>query len=354
MRIRPLVVATFIGVVCIPQAATGFSTEPAQVRCAGLTATIAGTDGDDELVGTAGDDVISGGTGDDVIAGLGGNDVLCGDRGTDQLDGGLGDDRVYGGRNGLQQPYPDNPPDNVGDHLVGGPGDDLLDPGWDVTSDAGGGFIPDQISYADSAAGVHVDLPNGRATGDGADTLVLEGWVGVTGTPYDDVLVSGDEADDLVGGAGDDLLVGGKGRDYLQGDDSDLPSPGAAPYDDRVFGGPGGDGIYLGNGDDEARGGSGDDTISHGSGMADLRAGVGDDDLETRMRFATGAIVDGGPGAGRDLRLVGRCRASAAGSTSVGRIDLGTGVFAMRLGGRTHESTLSGSSGCASPTGTGR
>jgi hypothetical protein len=54
MRTRPLVAVTFIGVVCIPQAATGFSTEPAQVSCAGLTATIVGTEGNDDLTGTVG------------------------------------------------------------------------------------------------------------------------------------------------------------------------------------------------------------------------------------------------------------------------------------------------------------
>jgi Ca2+-binding RTX toxin-like protein len=341
MRTRPFVVATFAGLVFIPQGGTAFSTEPAQATCAGLPTTIVGTDGDDTLIGTAGDDVIAGALGDDVVRGLGGNDVLCGDRGTDDLDGGAGDDRVYGGRNGLQQPYPDNPPDNVGDDLVGGPGNDLLDPGWDVTTDAEGGFIPDEISYADSPAAVRVDLPAARATGDGDDTLVLEGRVQVVGTAYDDVLVSGDESDDLFGGTGDDVLVGGKGRDYLQADEDDYPTPDAEAYDDRVFGGPGGDGIYLGNGDDEARGGSGDDTISHGSGMADLRAGSGDDDLETRMRFADGSVVDGGPGVDQtyvwSVDVGDRRRVDV-----VGRIDLGSGRFTMRLGDRTRFSVLSG------------
>jgi len=153
--------------------------------------------------------------------------------------------------------------------------------------------------------------------------------------------MSGDESDEMYGGAGDDLLLGGKGRDYLQGDEEDYPTPDAAAYNDRIFGGPGGDGIYLGNGDDEARGGSGNDTISHGTGMADLVAGVGDDDLETRMRFATGSVVDGGPGEDEtyvwSVDVGDRRRLDV-----VGRIDLGSGRFVMRLGGRSHTSTLSG------------
>lgn len=345
MRIRPLVVATFIGVVCIPQAATGFSTEPAQVSCAGLTATIAGTEGDDDLSGTAGDDVIAALAGDDVIRGLGGNDVLCGDRGTDDLDGGIGDDRVYGGRNGLQQPYPDNPPDNVGDHLVGGPGDDLLDPGWDVTTDGDGGFLPDTISYADAPAGVHVDLGAGTAAGgDGEDTLVLEGSVDLEGSAYDDVLVSGEFSDNVYGGAGDDVLRGGPGRDYLQADPSDLPAPGETPYDDRVYGGPGGDGIYLGSGQDLARGGSGDDNLVHGAGRGVLLAGSGEDYVETLLQFTDGSRVDGGPGV--DLAYVWAVVSGVSGERRrldvEGRIALGPGELTMSRRGQTHTAVLAG------------
>jgi Ca2+-binding RTX toxin-like protein len=134
------------------------------------------------------------------------------------------------------------------------------------------------------------------------------------GSAYDDVLVSGDFADDLVDGAGADLLRGGKGRDSLQGDEGGLPSSDTVPYDDRVYGGPGGDGIYLGNGDDE---------------------------LETDMEFADGSRVDGGPGVDEtyvwSVDVDGRRRLDA-----VGRIDLGTGRFAMRLGERRRTAVLAG------------
>jgi Ca2+-binding RTX toxin-like protein len=297
-----------------------------------MTVTIAGTDGDDRLVGTSGADVVSAGRGDDVVRGLGGDDVVCGGPGTDRLVGGPGDDRLDGGLNGLQQPYPDNPPDNVGDTLVGGPGDDALDPGYDDVTDAGGGYLPDTVSYAAAPAGVHVDLAAGTATGGaGLDSLVLEAAVQLEGSAYDDVLASGSFGDWVSAGAGDDVLRGGPGRDYLQADPSDLPAADDAPYDDRVYGGPGGDGIYLANGDDLARGGSGDDTISHGSGAGDLRGGVGDDDLETQLDWAGGTHVDGGDGDDQ-------CYAwsVARGGRRVvdvrGRIDLGSGAVEFGTG----------------------
>lgn len=293
--------------------------------------TIAGTDGDDRLVGTPGADVVAAGRGDDVVRGLGGDDVVCGGPGTDRLVGGPGDDRLDGGRNGLQQPAPDNPPDNVGDTMVGGPGDDVLDPGYDAVTDAGGGYLADTISYAAAPAGVHVDLATGTATGGaGSDTLVLEAAVRLEGTAYDDVLVSGDQGDELYGGAGADVLRGGRGRDYLQADPSDLPAPDEAPYDDRVHGGPGGDGIYLANGDDVARGGSGDDVISHGWGPADLVGGEGADEIDTQLAFVDGATrVDGGTG--DDTAYVWSV---AVGDRRVidveGRLDLGDGAVRMR------------------------
>jgi Ca2+-binding RTX toxin-like protein len=303
---------------------------------------MAGTNGDDRLVGTPGDDVIAAGRGDDVVRGLGGNDLVCGGPGTDRLVGGPGDDRLDGGLNGLQQPYPDNPPDNVGDTLDGGPGDDVLEPGYDAETDAGGGFLPDTITWADAPAGEHVDLRAGTAAGGaGNDTLVLGGRVKVVGSAHDDVLVSGEQSDDLYGGEGDDVLRGGPGRDYLQADPSDLPAPRDASYDDRVYGGPGGDGIYLGNGDDLARGGSGDDTLVHGEGRADLVAGTGQDYLETLRSLADGQRTDGGPGT--DLAYVWAVVRGGRRLLDVtGRIDLGPGGLTVHHQGGSWSGVLAG------------
>jgi Ca2+-binding RTX toxin-like protein len=343
-----LVAATLTALMVVPQPSSGsfagssqpvWSTAP---TCLGAVSTITGTAGDDTLRGTAGDDIIAGLGGDDVVRAGGRNDLVCGGAGTDRLLGGPGDDRLSGGGNGLREPYPDNPPDNVGDLLVGGPGDDVLDPGYDVETDAGGGFLPDTISYADAPVGVRVDLGAGTASGgDGDDTLVLEGRVEVEGSAYDDVLVGAEFSDDLYGGAGDDVLRGGPGRDYLQADPSDIPAPGEDPYDDRVYGGPGGDGIYVGNGDDVARGGSGDDNLVHGFGRADLLAGSGEDYLDTLLEFADGSRVDGGPGV--DLAYVWAVVAGGRRLPDVeGRIALGPGELRMTRRGTTHAAVLAG------------
>ena len=60
--------------------------------CAGATATIAGTAGNDVINGTDGADVIAAGGGNDTINGLDGDDIICGDDGSDVIAGGAGRD----------------------------------------------------------------------------------------------------------------------------------------------------------------------------------------------------------------------------------------------------------------------
>lgn len=86
--------------------------------CAGRTATIVGTSGDDALRGTVGPD---------VIAGLNGNDVIRGGKDVDVICGGVGDDQLYGG-----------PGD---DQLMGEDGDDRLDGLGGVDSCDGGSHV---------------------------------------------------------------------------------------------------------------------------------------------------------------------------------------------------------------------
>lgn len=78
--------------------------------CNGLTATITGTAGADDITGTDGDDVIAGLGGDDPIDGGAGNDVICGGAGDDDLLGAAGNDRLFG--------------DSGDDVLEGGAGND--------------------------------------------------------------------------------------------------------------------------------------------------------------------------------------------------------------------------------------
>lgn len=120
-----------------------------------------------------------------VVGEDGGLDLLLGTAGADDLDGGVGDD-----------------------HVRGSAGDDLLD----------GGDGIDVLVYADSTAGVSVNLATGRATNDGqggADQL--SNFENVSGSAFDDVLVASGGANRLAGGAGADVLVGLAGADVLIG-----------------------------------------------------------------------------------------------------------------------------------------
>jgi Ca2+-binding RTX toxin-like protein len=64
--------------------------------CRGQKATIAGTNGPDNIVGTSARDVIAALAGNDNASGLGGNDLICGGSGKDKLKGGAGRDKLLG------------------------------------------------------------------------------------------------------------------------------------------------------------------------------------------------------------------------------------------------------------------
>jgi Ca2+-binding RTX toxin-like protein len=83
--------------------------------CRGLTATLAGTDGDDTITGTPGRDVVAALAGNDVVKALGGSDVVCAGQGNDGATGGGGNDTIQG--------------DDGKDRLRGGSGDDKLSGG---------------------------------------------------------------------------------------------------------------------------------------------------------------------------------------------------------------------------------
>lgn len=309
--------------------------------CSDRTPTLVGTAGDDLLVGTDGDDVIHGLAGDDTLAGLEGSDVLCGGKGTDELLGGAGDDAMYGGPNGLHQAHEESPPDNVGDTLVPGAGDDHVDVGIDLETDNGGGFVPDTISFAASPQPVRVDLGAGRATGEGADSIVVEGRVRVLGTKLDDVLIGSVYDDELHGGEGGDLLRGLAGDDRLEADpyadDRRSPSPG----DDQAYGGPGRDYLQLEGGDDLGHGGAGRDSFSKLQGRADILGGHGQDHIDTLLLFGGGQRIDGGPG--RDEAYIWHVvNEEGRRVRARGRIDLGEGRIRIVLGDVARRSRFAG------------
>ncbi|MDQ4051535.1 MAG: hypothetical protein M3237_02405 [Actinomycetota bacterium] len=155
--------------------------------CAGLPATIVGSNDKDTMVGTALRDVVQLGGGNDTFDGLAGDDVICGGSGKDRLAGGAGNDRVYG--------------DGGKDYFVEGSGNDRI---------IGGGGR-DYLTYFMLPSGIRVS--NGT-TIDGAGRDVTD-TEAIEGTAYADRMRGGAGDDDLRGLTGNDAIDGGAGNDFL-------------------------------------------------------------------------------------------------------------------------------------------
>lgn len=182
----------------VPPSTTTSTTTQTGATCAGLTATIVGTGGNDTIVGTSGPDVIAAGGGDDTVNGFGGNDTICGGDGNDNLSGDSGNDTVRG--------------DAGNDTINGGGGDD----------DIAGGAGDDSINANDGTDHAVGDAGNDEISGGGGDDFVA-GGIGndrLNGGAGNDV-VQGDEGTDrVVGGPGNDQLAGNTGVDRLEAVDS--------------------------------------------------------------------------------------------------------------------------------------
>ncbi len=132
----------------------------------------------------------------------------------------------------------------------------------------------------------------------------------IVGTPYNDIINSGDGddtvcaagGDDIVTlGSGDDVMWSGPGNDSVQGDAGNDRIFGL-DGDDQLFGGFGDDRLYGGSGNDVVAGledndklwgGTGNDTISGGFGDDEIYAMDGDD-----MAWGESGsdVLFGGPG----------------------------------------------------------
>ncbi len=217
-------------------------------RCDASNVTIIGSG---VIYGTPGNDTIWGSPGDDVIYGLGGNDVICSQDGDDVLYGGEGRDRFLG---------------MAGDDVIHpGPGDDNVN----------GGPGNDTVSYADSPAGVVVNLPANAAHDDGFDRI--SSVDDIVGSAHADHLVGNGQSNLIRGGAGPDLLEGGSGDDALYGDGGPDELRGG-PGNDMLAGGPAADLLRGDEGDDVLAGGSDVDTASYRNATVgvtvDLAAGT--------------------------------------------------------------------------------
>ena len=238
------------------------------------------------VVGTPGDDVIVGTDGRDRIDGGAGNDTICSLGSDDHVVGGAGDDRLFGG---LDEYYPDD--DYWGDVIEPGPGDDFVDLGFQggwKDIDFVDSVYADQVSYANAAGPVTVDLTTLTATGEGTDTFAATPagkFTGIVGSPYDDVLTGGPADDQIHGGGGDDTITGGPGDDLVHGDLNWAPDK--RSYDTSV------------PGDDVVEGGAGDDVVEGGHG-ADILAGEDGEDYLVSAGDAAGTRPSTQPAMTRD------------------------------------------------------
>lgn len=223
---------------------------------------IEGLDGDDQIFGRDGADTLIGGAGNDVISGGAGNDKLDGGAGADLMTGGSGNDTFYvdnvadqviesaaGGADtvlarinyalgaGLEvEKLKVNGSaglvlsgNELGNHVIGGAGDDTLigGAGNDNLNGQGGADImtggsDDDTYYVDDAADqalesagggadtVFASVNYGLAAGSEIETLRVNGAAGL--------VLSGNELGNyVIGGAGDDTISGGAGNDRLKG-----------------------------------------------------------------------------------------------------------------------------------------
>ncbi|WP_395676261.1 calcium-binding protein [Inquilinus sp.] len=358
--------------------------------------TIDGADGGDRIVAGAGNDIITGGIGDDKIQGADGDDMLLGDAGADALNGGDGTDTVtyaasaaavsitINGGSGsggdaqgdtidtsveriigsafddilaVQLGSPFEPIPILAFTLIGGAGDDELRGGYGAETFVGGAgadlMVGDPsgsaagelntVSYADSSAGVRINLSggfNGGAPGIGGDAEgdILVRIGNATGSAFDDILTGNTGRNSLLGGDGNDLLsgrgTGGVGVDVLEGGNGvDMADFGFSTVGivadlaqgngtevvltsiENISGSGQGD-KFAGN--DAANGiwgFGGNDNLAGGAGADILRGGANDD------------VLNGGLGADRLDGGDGIDTASYAHSTLGVTIDLGSGLI---------------------------
>jgi Ca2+-binding RTX toxin-like protein len=214
---------------------------------------VAGQGGADRLVAGPAGAALDGGAGDDELRGGPGVDWLTGGAGRDLYDGGAGDDVLM-----LS--------DGAADVGATSPAPELPDAG-----DAGPGR--DELSWAETAAGIVVDLADPGPDGPPAAPDAITGGEDVTGTREPDRIAGDDGPNALFGVDGADALAGRGGDDRL----------------DAGFGASRGARLDAGPGDDLLR----------GTQAAGMGGGPGDDALTVHGTAGPRAVQRCGGGADR-------------------------------------------------------
>ena len=202
-----------------------------------------GGDGNDNLYGGTGNDTLKGGAGDDVLNGEADNDFLLGGAGVDVLSGGTGNDTLKGGDDvdflygGADNDSLDGELGNDylfgeagNDQLFGSAGNDLIDGGADIDTarydNSPNGVIvniDETQSYSNVAYSFDLEPSFAIAASTALDgfgnTDTLRNLENLTGSNFDDVLISNALSNTLKGMPGNDLLIGNGGDDILDGGD---------------------------------------------------------------------------------------------------------------------------------------
>ncbi|MCB1491342.1 MAG: hypothetical protein KDJ77_06020 [Rhodobiaceae bacterium] len=275
--------------------------------------------------------------------------------------------------------------------IDGQAGDDTIDGGAGADAINGGAGI-DTVTYANSSAGVNVQLQYHVSNGGDAagDTFAnVENLTGsahndtLFGNPSDNKLIGGDGGDRLKGLNGADQLFGELGDDWLYVDSLDTAAVGGGGVDRLIVLGTGGvtnavgdNGIEIatgntGNdvfsginatadltlkglsGNDTLIGGDGDDYLYGGSGADSLQGGLG---LDRLFVDENDTVIDGGGGI-EDRVIVQQLGSAATGVTvdmAASNVEIAFGNFnddtfdgsgstvALSLFGRQGQDTLIG------------
>ena len=250
-----------------------------------------GDDGDDTLSGDAGNDTLDGGLGNDTLNGgadddrliaLAGNDTLDGGTGTDTVDYSttslgvsvdlsaasnhatgteIGTDQIANVENVNGGAGNDNlAGDAAINNLIGGTGNDTIE-GRGAADTLDGGSGSDTASYANSGAGVQVDLGLGTASGGDAAGDTLSNFENLLGSVHADTLTGDSNANVIDGNDGNDVIDGASGIDTLNG-------------------GAGNDTISGGGAGSIINGGDGDDTLTESNpGAVTINGDAGNDTI---------------------------------------------------------------------------
>lgn len=326
----------------------------------GFNDTLTGNSGDNHLQSIGGNDTIDGGAGNDTLGGGVGADTIIGSAGMDTADyrgaaagvtvnlaTGLGSageangdvlidvEAIYGSA------HADTLTGHSGDNtLHGAAGADVLD----------GGAGTDTAAYAESNAGVVVNLVTGIGSGGHAQGDTLAGIENVIGSAFADTLTGGTEDNTFLGAAGGDTIDGGAGNDTATYTTSTsgvkinlaagTASGGDAQGDvltgiENVIGSASVDTLVGTTGNNLLVGGAGGDTIDGGSGT-DTVSYAGSSAVT--INLATGA-ASGGEAQGDTLAGIENVIGGAAGDFLTG--DSGVNV----LWGGGHNDSLVGGGG---------